>query len=197
VIARLSIEWTARPYVAPSTTAREADRGAVERSSSTRRPHAVRRRLRTALSVAATLLVLGAAWWFLAPPPLGGSTTLVTIDGTSMLPRYSPSDLVALRPTEQYRVGDVVGYRSTLLGRVVMHRIVGETNGHYVVKGDNNGFVDPDRPADGDIVGLARVRIPSAGSVVAWLQLPAALAVLAGVLALVVGLGVTPRTGAR
>ena len=34
----------------------------------------------------------------LAPPQLGGSTSFVVVDGTSMLPRFHGSDLVALRP---------------------------------------------------------------------------------------------------
>jgi signal peptidase I len=105
-------------------------------------------RLRAGVGTVLTLAVLAAAWCFLAPPKLGGSTSFTTVDGTSMLPTLKRSDLVALRPAATYRVGDVVGYRSVLLGRIVLHRIVAIHDGRYVLKGDNNSFLDPDRPAE-------------------------------------------------
>ena len=81
--------------------------------------------LRAAGRIAITLVVLAGAWWFLAPAELGGSTAFMTVDGTSMLPRLKPSELVLLRQARRYRVGDVVGYRSTLLGsrRPAPHRL--------------------------------------------------------------------------
>jgi hypothetical protein len=38
------------------------------------------------------------------------SPSFATVDGTSMLPTFQRSDLVALRTTDTYRVGDVAGY---------------------------------------------------------------------------------------
>jgi signal peptidase I len=149
--------------------------------------------LRWTLAAAGVLAAL-AAWWAVAPPQLGGSTTLVSVDGTSMLPNYNGSDLVALRPRADYEVGDVVGYRSKLLHRVVMHRIVAIKHGRYVMKGDNNTFIDPERPETRELVGAALVRIPRAGDVILWLRVPVVLAGLVGVLTLMVGLGVAPRT---
>ena len=146
-------------------------------------------RTRTALSMALAAAALGATWWYVAPPPLGGSTSFVTVDGTSMLPKLRTSDLVALRPQSTYRVGDVVGYRSRLIHRVVLHRIVAIHNGRFELKGDNNSFVDPDRPTRADLVGRLWLHVPSAGRVVQQLHRPPIAAALAVVLVLVAGLG--------
>jgi len=110
-------------------------------------------RPRTGVGVAATVSLVVAMWWFLAPPQLGGATSFTTVDGVSMVPALSRSDLVALRPAASYRIGDVVGYRSALLGRVVLHRIAATVGTTYVLKGDHNEIVDPDRPTRADLVG--------------------------------------------
>ncbi len=142
-----------------------------------------------ALSIALAAAAFAATWWYVAPPPLGGSTTVVTVDGTSMLPKLRLSDLVALRPQHTYRVGDVVGYRSGLIHRVVLHRIVAIHGGRYVFKGDNNSFVDPDRPTRSQLVGRLWIHIPSAGRLVLQLHRPPVAATLAVLLVLVAGLG--------
>ncbi len=144
---------------------------------------------RTGARLGLTLVVLGATWWFLAPAQLGGRTTFTTVDGTSMLPTLEPSELVLLRRASAYRVGDVVGYRSTLLHRLVLHRIVAIHGGRYTFKGDNNSFTDPDHPTRGLLVGKRWLRIPAAGRAVGVLHVPAVVAALAAALVLVVGLG--------
>jgi len=146
-------------------------------------------RLRNGASAVVTAGMLAAAWWFLAPPQLGGETSFTTVDGTSMLPALSRSDLVALRPRSSYRVGDVVGYRSTLLGRVVLHRIVAVSNGRYVFKGDNNSFRDPEHPLRSQLVGKLWFRVPSAGRAVSALHVPWVVAAIAALLVLALGLG--------
>ena len=63
-----------------------------------------------------------------------------------MLPQLKPGDLVLVRSSGHYRVGDVVAYRSEFLHRVVLHRIVRMSHGRYTFKGDNNAWLDPDQP---------------------------------------------------
>ena len=135
------------------------------------------------------VVLLGAAWWLIAPPGLGGSTSFVTVDGTSMLPGLQQDDLVALRRSESYRVGDVVAYRSPLLRRIVLHRIVAVDNGRYTFKGDNNTFLDPEHPTRAELVGRLSVRIPVAGKVVPILHVPWIVGALATLLVLSLGLG--------
>ena len=104
--------------------------------------------IKTAVVVVLGAAAAAAAWWFLAPPALGGSTSLAIVDGSSMFPTFERNDLVVLRPSSAYRVGDVVAYHSTLVHRVVLHRIVAVRDGRYTFKGDNNNFLDPEQPAD-------------------------------------------------
>ena len=147
------------------------------------------RRFHTGASLLLTLVLLAAAWWYVAPPQLGGSTTFVTVDGTSMLPTLRRSDLVALRPQAHYRVGEVVGYRSALIHRVVLHRIIAIHGDRYAFKGDNNSFVDPEQPTRSQLVGRLWVHLPSAGRLVSELHRPAVAGSLAAVLVLFAGLG--------
>jgi signal peptidase I len=146
----------------------------------------------------AVVVVLGAAaaaatWWFFAPPALGGSTSLAIVDGSSMFPTYQPDDVVFLRPSSSYRVGDVVGYHSALIHRVVLHRIVAIRGGRYTFKGDSNNFLDPERPTRSAFVGKRWFSLPAVGRVATLLHTPWIVAALAGVLVLVFGLGGAPE----
>ena len=147
-----------------------------------------RSRFRVATSVVFTLVVLGATWWFVAPQQLGGSTAFVVVDGTSMLPYLHRSDLVVLRQTSKPRVADVVGYRSALLDRVVLHRIVAVNGDQYAFKGDNNAFVDAEQVGRSQLIGTVWFHVPSAGRAIGVLHVPWVLAALAALFVLVVGL---------
>jgi signal peptidase I len=129
------------------------------------------------------------AWALLAPGALGGSTAYVIVEGSSMTPTLAEGDLAILRDREHYEVGDVVGYRSAELGRVVLHRIVAKNGNHYVFKGDANSFKDAEQPVDTALVGELWMRVPQAGSALAWLQTPRNAAIVAAAVALVLLLG--------
>ena len=173
MFARTSIEWMARPQVAPSV----------------RLAAPSHRRIAATIWLLVALACLGAAWWLVAPPALGGSTSFVTVDGTSMLPSLQRDDLVALRRSRAYQVGDVVAYRSVLLNRVVLHRIVRIEHGQYTFKGDNNTFLDPEHPTEAQLVGRLSVSIPAAGRIVPLMHVPWIVGALAALLVLSVGLG--------
>ncbi len=152
-------------------------------------------RVRRWLGAALTIAVLAGSWWSLAPPQIGGSTSFVVVDGASMLPQLSNSDLVALRPSSQFRVGDVVGYRSSLLDRVVLHRIVRIHGDTYVFKGDNNTFLDPEQVTRAQFVGKLWFHVPVAGRTIAALRLPWVLAMLAAILVFAFAFDGSPRRG--
>ena len=78
---------------------------------------------------------------------------LVTTYGTSMEPTLHAGDLVVVRPQDDYRVGDVVAYRSEQLGTIVLHRIIAREGDRYVFKGDNNSWIDEERPTADDLIG--------------------------------------------
>src|SRR5471032_1174457 len=105
------------------------------------------------------LVALG--WFCLAPPALGGWTNYVVTDGISMQPHFHGGDLVLVRTETNYRVGQIVAYRSKVLNTVVLHRIIGRDGSRYLFKGDNNNFVDIDHPARSQLVGALWLHIPA------------------------------------
>jgi signal peptidase I len=131
--------------------------------------------------VTATIVALFAVAWLVAGPArLGGSTTYVTTHGISMEPGFHTGDLALVRPASEYQVGQVVAYRSTLLHRIVLHRITGRDGDRYIFQGDNNAFVDPVHPRRADLIGALWVRVPHGGAVLAWLHRPPVAALLCG-----------------
>ena len=82
-----------------------------------------------------------------------------------MEPRFHTGDLAIVRPADQYKVGDIVAYQSSLLHTVVLHRIVAIHDGRYTFKGDNNNFLDPDHPTRSQLVGKLWLHLPRGGVV--------------------------------
>lgn len=119
---------------------------------------------RTLLGASAAV-VSGMFWINFAPPHLGGDSVYVVTSGISMEPRFHTGDLAILRPTGSYRVGEIVGYRSPKFG-IVMHRIIGDVNGHFLMKGDNNNFVDSYHPTPSDVVGRLWLHVPKIGRLI-------------------------------
>jgi signal peptidase I len=124
------------------------------------------------------LALLVAAVWLFLPTGLGGSTVYVSTHGTSMEPGFTAGDLAVLRPSARYDVGDVVAYRSVSLDTVVMHRIVERDGDRFVLRGDNNDWLDEDRPTGGEVLGELWFRIPQGGKAIATLRSPAVLAMI-------------------
>ena len=131
-------------------------------------------------------------WLLVAPVQLGGGAAYLTTHGNSMEPRFHVGDLAVVRPSAHYGVGDVVAYSSDALDTVVMHRIVAVEGNRYVFRGDNNSWLDPDKPTAGQLVGKLAVRVPQGGVWLDRLTSPPALA--AASFLLVLGGGATAVT---
>ncbi|MCZ2858657.1 signal peptidase I [Blastococcus sp. VKM Ac-2987] len=147
---------------------------------------------RVASTSAVVALVLATMWLFW-PLALGGGTTYVTTYGQSMEPQFSAGDLAVLSSASTYSVGDVVAYRSESLDAVVMHRIVAADTDGFVTQGDNNSWLDEDRPTQEEVLGRLFVRIPQGGKALEALGSPWVLAVVGLAASLV--LGSTRRKG--
>lgn len=126
------------------------------------------------LTGALSLAFVASAWFFLAPQQLGGSVAYTVTTGNSMEPFLREGDLVIVKEQEMYGVGDAVAYRSHELGRTVLHRIIGGEGDRFVFKGDNNDFIDPEKPAREDLMGGIWFHIPKVGLAVRFLQTPVA-----------------------
>jgi signal peptidase I len=127
------------------------------------------------------LIVLVCLWLYLAPVGLGGSTSYVVTDGISMEPRFHAGDLALVRSQSNYRVGEIVAYRSKLLHTIVLHRIIGRVGARYMFKGDNNNFVDFEHPARSQLIGALWLHIPSVGTWMESLRSPALIGALVAI----------------
>jgi signal peptidase I len=111
------------------------------------------RTLRFLLTVGLPLLLFAAFWQAFGPAPAGGSSSYVVTSGSSMLPTLEPGGLVVLRESDDYAVGDVVGYRDPFLDSVVLHRIIRIEGDRYVFQGDNNDYEDRYQPKASELLG--------------------------------------------
>ena len=105
---------------------------------------------------AVTMLATAALFTF-------GGVSLVSTSGISMEPSFVAGDLAILRAASDYSVGDVATYHSDDLKTVVMHRIVEVDDGAYTFRGDNNDWLDPERPTRDQILGKLAFRVPQGG----------------------------------
>lgn len=150
------------------------------------------------LRIAALALAVGLVGvWLgvLRPVSLGGPAGYTIVSGPSMSPTLANGDLVVTMRQDAYEIGDVVVYEippeEEGAGVQIIHRIVGGTaETGFDVQGDNRSGVDPWRPTTTDIVGEVRLTVPHGGGVALFLRTGLGLAILAGVLTLLVVLGI-------
>ena len=121
------------------------------------------RRVARAAITGGLAALLPLVWYFIAPTQLGGHTAYVTTAGTSMEPLLHSGDLAIVRATPSYEVGDVIAYRNPQLGSIVLHRIVDLEGDRFVLKGDQNSWLDAYHPARDHVLGEMVLRVPGLG----------------------------------
>lgn len=117
-----------------------------------------------------------------APTQLGGAVTNVIVDGNSMEPDFFLGDLVLVREEPAYRVGDAVVYKDPNMGSFVFHRIADTELDRFVLKGDNNPWLDSYQPKQDEIVGTLWVHVPKLGKVIEWTRVPLHMSLIVAVL---------------
>ncbi len=138
------------------------------------------RRWWQAIFAALLLVVTIAAWVIFAPVQIGGQAGYVIVNGQSMEPNFHYGDLVIVHQAASYTTGDSVVYHSAELKSFVFHRIVGMNLDHFILKGDNNGWIDSYQPAQDELIGKLWIYIPKAGNIVKWLRTPIVMALFVG-----------------
>lgn len=124
-----------------------------------------------------------------------GSLSVVSTSGTSMEPTLHQGDLVVVR-TSDYDVGDVVAYPSRS-GATVLHRIVDRRGAELTLQGDNNDWVDPERPLRSEVIGEKWFHVPSAGKALIWLRGPLPISAFVAALGMMVTRSSVPSTRTR
>ncbi|HET9222513.1 MAG TPA: signal peptidase I [Roseiflexaceae bacterium] len=147
-----------------------------------------------ALISALLLMLLGAAWIVLAPSQFGGQAAYVIVNGISMEPGFHRGDLAILRQAPEYQIGDVVTYRHPQIGPII-HRIIALDGDRYVLKGDNNAWVDSYHPSRAECIGKLWLHLPAAGGFIEQLRIPRNMAMLAAVLGCMVMATITSGAG--
>jgi signal peptidase I len=110
------------------------------------------------------------AWITFTPTQFGGRAVYLIISGTSMEPTFYTGDLVILHRANTYQAGDIAAYFHPVADGIVIHRVVGEEDGRFILLGDNKPEIDPYRPTVTDMVGKFWLRIPAVGNIVTQLK---------------------------
>jgi signal peptidase I len=120
------------------------------------------------------LLIVGLAsiWFAFAPLKLGGQVSYVLVNGNSMEPRFHKGDLVLVRTADSYQVGDVVTYHDAQINANVIHRIIDTQKDRFIMKGDNNSWIDAYQPTPAEVLGRLWVYLPNLGADVLWIRNP-------------------------
>lgn len=137
------------------------------------------------LGVSALVALAVIGWVLVGPSQLGGPVTYVAVSGTSMEPQLHTGDLVIVRKASSYDVGDVVAYKNPQLNSTVLHRISKIEDDRYVLKGDNNDFVDTYKAGPDEIVGRRWIVLGGAGRIVQLLRSPVGAAVIVMLIAFI------------
>jgi len=140
------------------------------------------RRRYQAIFTAFWLTLMTAIWVSFAPMQAGGQATYVIVAGQSMEPKFFFGDLVIVHKASNYQVGEVVAYQNADIDRYVIHRIIDENNGRFLLQGDNNSWIDKYEPTRQEVLGKLWVHLPRFGTYMQKLREPIYMAVFAGLI---------------
>ncbi len=96
----------------------------------------------------------------------------VIVSGNSMEPGHRLGDLVLTRSKPEYGIDQKVVYQHPQIG-FVFHRIIDQDYDGFILKGDNNDWLDSYQPTKTEIVGKYWFMIPGAGNIIQKLREPA------------------------
>ena len=106
--------------------------------------------------IAAWVLYQGLAFGLGTPLPI------VSVVSNSMEPVLHRGDLLIVAKSD-YQIGDIVIYNRPDTQFTIVHRIIKETDGGFVIKGDNNPVPDPGFVQENQILGKVQFAIPLLG----------------------------------
>lgn len=113
------------------------------------------------------------------PTVLGGDSEILVVQGKSMLPTILPGSLIVTKQAPSYQIDDIVSFtqKEGRSQKIVVHRIIDETERGFIIKGDNNAKKDAGYPTEEDIRGKVIFWVPYVGDVLGSLRDPVVLIV--------------------
>lgn len=134
-----------------------------------------------------TLILLIPFVIYFWPANFGGDTTIMMVQGQSMMPTILPGSLVVAKAAPEYNVGDIVAYEQRDEGssKIIVHRIIDQANEGFIIKGDNNPTKDAGYPKEDAILGTVLFSTPYVGDILGMFRNPIFL-VLSSVAILVI-----------
>ena len=123
--------------------------------------------------------------------PVPGNLEVKIVQSGSMEPAIKTGAMVVIRPSSEYRVGDVIMFGEDTKTKVpTTHRIVAdEVRGgvfYYTTKGDANEDPDSQQVTQNEVIGKVLFSIPYLGYVLDFAKKPLGFALLIGVPAAIV-----------
>jgi signal peptidase len=99
---------------------------------------------------------------------LGTPLPLMSVVSDSMEPVLHRGDMLIITGGN-YNVRDIVIYYNQQLDKVIVHRIIEETDDGFIIKGDNNAVPDSGIVSREHVLGEVRLAIPVLGYPRLWL----------------------------
>ena len=135
-------------------------------------------KLKILLVIAALPIVI--YFW---PSALGGESEALIVRGQSMLPTILPGSLIVTKTAPSYHIDDIIsfnliepgGFGIPTINKIVVHRIIDETERGFVIKGDNNRNNDPGPTPPEVIRGKVFLVLPYFGDLVELFRNPIVL----------------------
>ena len=107
-----------------------------------------------------------------SPVPKVFGTAYLTVMSDSMSPIINKGDIVVVRPSDDYKVGDVITFVSDGETATVTHRIIRIEGDKYYTQGDDVEVPDKDPVTRQQIVGKVVDVWDDVGIFIQWLRTP-------------------------
>lgn len=109
--------------------------------------------------------------------PITGNIKFLTVLSGSMEPTIKTGSIVLVKPTSEYKIGDVITFGPTTkttpptTHRIVEIKVVGGQP-VYTTKGDANNSADTREIQKSDVIGKVMIRVPYLGYVIDFVRKP-------------------------
>ena len=114
--------------------------------------------------------------------PITGNLKFMIVQSGSMDPDIKAGSIVMTKPSDSYKIGDVISFSTTTREEPITHRIhemkVVEGRVYYTTKGDANEEPDAREVPQRDVIGKVIFSVPYVGYAVDFVQKPLGFALI-------------------